>query len=427
MSRETIGRPLVPMASVASAGAGMFAIVWLAALRLNSHEQGYFFTFLSFGGLVQLSDFGLSYAVLQTGGRLAGTGRLGELGSLARFVGRWNLLVSSVSTAVAGGLGWMVFSHQVRTESALAVEWSGPWGAYLLGVLLTQLGTPGIHLREGGGKVLQMWRLRLIQEWIAAGACLLALEFGTGLWSLAAYSSARGVVSALWLRLGDPMGASPPGVPAFTLRRWAGEVWPFQWKLGVSALSGFLIFRAFSPILLVEKGPVLAGQFGLAIAMMNLLLAISSAWPMSQTARYAKLSAERRFVELDREFPGVLWRSTAVSLAGAIALSLVLWQGRRFGMAFAERLTDPMTTAVVLLAAVVHHVVGCAAVFLRAEGREPLVIPSVVGAVATAVGIWLAARHGSVRTIAVTNLLLTTAGIPVAYLLLHFRQRERSG
>ena len=136
--------------------------------------------------------------------------------------------------------------------------------AYLLGVFLNQLTIPQMSLREGSGRVTQMWRLRLVQEWLAGIACLLALQAGWGLWSLGAFVGTRAAVAAVWLTIGDTL---PTGEehPPYSLERWMAEIWPFQWKIGVSWLSGFLIFRVFAPIILLEKGPVAAGQFGLAI------------------------------------------------------------------------------------------------------------------------------------------------------------------
>lgn len=48
------------MAANASGGAGLFAIAWLATRRLSGPELGFFFSFLSFGALAQLADFGIS-------------------------------------------------------------------------------------------------------------------------------------------------------------------------------------------------------------------------------------------------------------------------------------------------------------------------------------------------------------------------------
>src|SRR5690242_2962773 len=98
------------LASTASGGFGLFAIAWLATGRLSAAELGFFFSFLSLGTLVQLADFGLSYASLQSAGRLVGTGRGAELPALAARARYWSLTAASGAAAIVGALGWAIFS-----------------------------------------------------------------------------------------------------------------------------------------------------------------------------------------------------------------------------------------------------------------------------------------------------------------------------
>ncbi|MGH9443992.1 MAG: hypothetical protein ACRD16_17140 [Thermoanaerobaculia bacterium] len=409
-------RALIAMASTASGGAALLAIAWLATRRLSPTELGFFFSFLSFGALVQLADFGLTYASLQMGSLLSGTGRLSELASVAARVRRWNLAASGLATAMAGAIGSAIFSSNRSVIQSAGVTWHGPWAAFLVSVFLNQLTVPQMALREGSGRVTQMWRLRLVQEWIAGAACLSALHAGWGLWSLPAFAGVRGATAAAWLAFGDEPLAGK-GVSAYPLGRWMTEIWPFQWKIGVSTLSGFLIFRAFSPIVLLEKGPVAAGSFGLAISLMNLLISISTAWPMSHAARFSTLLAAGQNRKLRREFPRMLWGSTALSTAGTAALTFILWKAQDAGITFALRLPDPVTTALILLGASIHHVVACFAVVLRSEGREPLLAASVAGGVVTVSAVWLASHFGSLRDVALANLACTALGLPVVIYL----------
>jgi hypothetical protein len=410
-------RAVLAMASTASAGLVLFAIASLAARRLSGAELGLFFSFLSFGALVQLGDFGLSYASLQTAGQLAGTGRLHELPSLARRVASWNLAATAVASIVVAILGSATFSSGVT-----GIAWAKPWAVYLAAVFANQLTMPRISLREGSGKVAQMWALRLVQEWTAGAACLLALHFGAGLYSLAMLPLVRALVAGVWLGVFDRLASS--GADAYSLRRWMAEVWPFQWKIGVSGLSGFLIFRAFSPLVLLEKGAVAAGQFGLAIAFMNLLIAVTTAWPLSQAAHYAALYASGGHARLRREFPRMFVASSLIAALAAASLAFVLWKARAFGIPLAQRLPDTLTTTLILATAVIHHIVACFAVFLRAEGREPLLVASVAGSIATILAVWLAAHVGTLVDIAAVNLACTAVGIPVVLLL--FRSRMLS-
>lgn len=413
-------RAMLAMASTATGGVALLAIAWLAARRLSAAELGFFFAFLSFGALVQLADFGLSYAALQTAGQFAGSGRLGDLPALAKRVAMWNLIATAVATLAVAALGAATFSTNAAAAARMDVAWRGPWVAYLVAVFVNQLTMPRLSLREGSGRIVAVWTVRLVQEWIAGLACLIAVYRGAGLWSLAVFVGARALVAALWLARPDPT-VHAAGVAAYPLTRWMSDVWPFQWKIGLSGLSGYLIFRAFTPIVLLEKGPVAAGQFGLAISLMNLLIAVSSAWPLSHAARYAALNAAGRFDELRREFPGMLWASTALAALAAIVLSAVLWEARRLGVTVALRLPEMTATTLIFLTAVVHHFVACFAVLLRSEGREPLLIPSVAGGVVTVLIVWLTARFGSLPDLAAATLACAMIGIPIVLYL--FRAR----
>jgi drug/metabolite transporter (DMT)-like permease len=90
---------------------------------------------------------------------------------------------------------------------------------------------------------------------------------------------------------------------------------------------------------------------------------------------------------------------------------------------YADRYTDPVTSAIILASGVIHHSVICIAVLLRAERREPFLLVSVIGGLVTALGIWLSAHYGTMRTVAITNFMLTFVGLPVAYAL--YAQRRR--
>jgi hypothetical protein len=412
-------RVVFAIAARASQGVGLFTVAWLATYRLTPAELGFFFSFLSFGALIQLADFGLSYAALQTGGSLAGTARLNELRAVARQISTLNFYAAGFATLAVSWIGWSTFMAGGGQDVS---AWRAAWAGYLAGTFAFQLSMPAIALREGSGRVVEMWKLRLLQEWVGSIACLFVLHFGGRLWCLAAYAAARASVAGCWLLLGT---ALPPAlsIAKYTMQRWLTEVWPFQWKIGMSVLSGFLIFRAITPIILVEKGPVVAGQFGLAISVMNLLISVTSAWPMSHAAHYSTLIARGQFDELRREFPSLLWASTALAVAAAVSSIGVLWWTRQRGFTFALRMPDPSTTAIILTAAIVHHIVLCFAMFLRAEGREPLLIPSVIGGIITVSAIWLTAHFGTARDVAVVNFVLAAGGIPIAFLLLRGRQR----
>ncbi len=386
------------------------SVIW----RLGLEEQGYFFAFTSLGSFFQLSDFGISYSVLQTASHFAAVGQQRRLPGLLTRTFWLNFAVSVVATAMTGAAGAGIFSNTPHTGSGTTVSWQAPWAGFICSLFLFQLTMPLVAFVEGGISAAMAWRFRLFQEMISAPVFVAALICGCGLWSLTAFWCARFISAACWLHsLQRPYGL-PKSLP---YQDWVLEIWPFQWKIGISALCGFLLFYAFSPIIIAEKGPTIAGKFGFSLALMNMLLLFTPVWPQSQISRYATLVSQRRFNEVRRSFLGMLTRSTALAATIAMMISVGMWLLTRLGLPFMSRFSDPLTTSILLATGVLHHITHCFAVILRAGRREPLLTLSIVGGLAHALGIWIAAHFGGPHEIACTSFFVAFTGIPVAYVL----------
>ncbi|MEO8303023.1 MAG: hypothetical protein ABI724_02780 [Betaproteobacteria bacterium] len=399
-------------------GATMLAAALCVAWRLSVEEQGLFFVFMSLGALLQLSDFGISYAALQTASHFRFADQAGRLGAFRNQANRINRLVLSAATIIVGALGALIVSGR-PDAGQVAIGWAGPWIAFIIAVFVSQLVNLEVVLVEGGRSATVAWRFRLLQEALGGSVFIAALVGGAGLWSLCAYWSVRPALAALWLRqVGDHTRPPAESVPAHF--NWRQEVWPFQWRIGLSGLSGFLIFQSFNPIVLIEQGTSVAGRFGMSLAMMNMMLLVTTVWPLSQVSRYVGLIAERKFEETQRAFWRMLAGSTALAALLAAGSLVALWWMDEKGVSFVGRLADLTTTGTLFCAAVVHHVVNCFAVFLRAERREPLLTASVLGGLVTVVAVWLSARYGAPRDIALANLGCALVGIPIV--LIYYRR-----
>lgn len=405
MAQHLVPRPEAAYALLARGAQGatalfaFFCVAW--AFRLE--EQGLFFVFLSLGTLVQLGEFGLTYAVMQTASMVAASGAAAQMAEFRHQARRIGVCLLSLAAVCVGGLGaFMLAGHA-------AVSWAGPWLAFVVAVAVAQFMQLELALIEGSGLVTVAWRLRFMQEGLGGCAFVMALLGGAGLWSLCIYWGARAALAWAWLGASDsrqvPM---PAGRRPFS---WRLQVWPFQWRMGLSGLSGFLIFQAFNPILLMTQGSGVAATFGMSLALMNMLLLLTTAWPLSQAARYGHLLTLRQFDVLEIQFRRMWIRSLALAgIAVAVLLSILLWIGAHQPL-LAARLADMQTTATLLAAALVHHATACFAVLLRAERREPLLTVTVVGGLLGVIALWFVAHHGIARDIALTHLAFTLIGL----------------
>ena len=379
---------------------------------LSHQEQGLFFVFISLGALLQLGEFGLAYATLQIASHLAAVDDLTQLAQLRHQARRLNLTLLTAATLIVGCLGLLLF-YRGSDMRENGVHWVAPWLAFIVTVFVTQLVNLEITLIEGSSSASAAWRIRLTQEILAGLIFIAALFGGAGLWSLSAYWAMRSVVAASWTYARRLRRREMPDKTTGVFD-WRTDAWPFQWRIGLSALSGFLIFQAINPIVLIEKGAIVAGQFGMSLAMMNMVLLVTSAWPLSQASRYGRLIGLQRFAEVRRIFWRVTVSSTLFAASAALALLFLLQLLAAYEMPFAMRTAGTISTAALLATGVAHHIVQCFAALLRAERREPLLTVSVLGGLLNVTAVWIAAHLSSPHAIAFASLGCALIGIPLA-------------
>lgn len=394
-------------------GCGALGAVACVVRGYGADLQGLFFSFLSLAALIQLGDFGVGYASLQMAGHLRARGDVAaaaQLRSQARRRGAAGLAVTAL--IVAAVAAW-------RLPPLPGTPWLGAWCALALAAALLQGAQLELAWLEGARSVGLAWRLRFAQEAFGALAFVCGLLAGAGLWSLALYFGVRAAVPALLPVLAPRRAARGAATPAHASAAsppfvWSRDLWPFQWRIGLSALAGFLVFQALNPLLLLMQGPAAAGRFGLGLAVMNMLLLLTTAWPLSQAARFAGLLAQggRGGVaeRLSRLLGPSLALAAVLALAGwAAVAALLAWRPQ-----LAERLPDLATLGLLLVAALAHHATACYAVVLRAERMEPLLRLSVVGGLAGLVFIAVVARVGTLPAVAAAHLACTALGLLLA-------------
>ena len=209
---------------------------------------------------------------------------------------------------------------------------------------------------------------------------------------------------------------------------WLTSVWPFQWRIGLSAVSGFFLSYIFTPVLLVTHGPVVAGQFGMTLAIAYGIQNVTTAWLNSQAPHFGALIAAGKFKDLDSAFARTFWRSTLLAAAGVATVELVLAIASGHFPSLATRLLPLAPFSLLMLSALINHVVFGLAIYLRAHRREPFVWVSFAGAVLMSLAVPWAAQTGTATKVASSYLALNLLGFVVAYaVFVSCRRRWHAG
>lgn len=406
-----------------SSAAGLVTVALIAKF-LSPPEQGYYYTFGSLVALQIVFELGFSFVILQMASHERAHLTIGpdyqisgqhihqaRLASILQKAVRWYSVaaVLLVLSLIPAGL-WFFGSHQ--QIGTTAVSWRLPWCMAALGATLTFQIDPVLSFLEGCGYVSNVARLRLIQSVAGSLLAWAALVFHRGLFAPSMMLFGMGLAGLCWLagkrKLLLSLMHYKPGEHRI---EWGREVWPFQWRIAISWLCGYLLFQLFNPVLFAYRGPIAAGQMGMSLSVVNAMQAVALSWVSTKAAPFGALIAKREFARLDEVF----FRSTRQAIAVCIAGGLTVWLGcvylnvREF--AFAHRLLQPALLAVMFFSTAVSIVVFSEAQYLRAHKQEKLLLNSVVGAICVALSTLILGKRFGAAGMVIGYCVLNLGGL----------------
>jgi len=382
-----------------------FVNVLLIAKFLSPIQQGFFYTFASVLGLQVFFELGLTYVALQftsherahlywtPWGTLEGVSNAkARLSSLIRLTIKWYAVAAGLLALVLVPAGFLFFGKS--PDAASAGIWRVPWVWLVLTTAGNLLLSPIFAVLEGCGLVADVARFRFTQDLTAYPLYWISLAGGAGLFASPLLQTVRLVISLGWLLarqrpfLMDQWRFKLPGVAI----RWWREVWPMQWKIAISWMSGFFIFQLFNPVLFAYFGAVVAGQMGMTLALTGALSVIAMAWINTKVPTFGQLIALRNYQSLDRLFFHTLFQASLAALGGGIVLwaAIVVLNIRQ--IPFSRRMLEPLPAALLIGVAIINVVIFSQAAYLRAHKKEPFLWNSVIGGILTALSTYFLGR-----------------------------------
>jgi O-antigen/teichoic acid export membrane protein len=394
-------------------------------------EQGYYYTFNSILALQIIFEMGLSFIILQYTGHEFATiqweeGKLaGPLEALGRFQAFFSKAVQAymVIALVVFFLVWPIgifFFSRAAGHSGFA--WSLPWFLLCMSTGLNIVTLPFLSVIEGSGLVVRINQFKTIQNTIGAIAMWIGMMGGAQLYSIALDPLICFVITALWLRryYSDLLirayyglvGVFKQSVSTSTFP-WMKEVWPMQWRIAISWISGYFLGQIYTPILFYYHDAASAGKFGASMAVCNMLSLFSITFLNAYNPELCRLIASNKYQALFALFKQVFLHALIVALLMAIAI-MVTFYIPIFSF-ITDRFLSPLDMGLLLLGSIINYIIGAIALFLRAFKREPFVWVSLIGAIFNAVCAWWFGKIYGTTGIVLTFLLLNVLfGLPTA-------------
>lgn len=358
---------------------------------LTPEIQGYFYAFSGVVATQVFLEMGFSQNILQFAShefaRLRFTAaqtvegdpvvksRLISLGRLA--FGYY--AVAALILLFAIGIGGHVF---FTVSGQHGVAWQGAWWMIAVTAAFSLVINPAWALLEGCNQVAVIAQFRFWAALASFAVNALALIAGAGI-----YASAIGALFSLLLSVGylglrwEPFLSQFLDRPRHGHISWAREIWPFQWRIAVSWMSGYFVFDIINPIAFYFCGPVEAGRLGMSLQLVRMIFNVAMTWVYTKAPRFGMLIAARAWKELDS-----LWRRSTlqafiICLLGMISFLVAIPFIGHLLPKVPARLAPLGVNAWLGGAIVIQILISSMAMELRAHKREPYMWISVFNAV----------------------------------------------
>lgn len=402
-------------------------MVVLIPIWLGKVEQGYYYTFSSLLALQIFFELGMNQVIMQlvshdfahlklsNAGVLEGdAARIGRLASLVKLLCRWYGIAATLFFVVVSISGVKFFSAK---DDLSILTWGAPWIVLTFATAINLYLSAALTVIEGTGEVAGVARMRLVQSIWGNGLMWLALAFGAGLWAIPLVPLVGAVYTACWLganglllkRLREhvELAASESRI------NWRTDIFPFQWRIAVSWVSGYFIFQLFTPLTFSRFGAIEAGRLGISMAVFSALLTVGMSWVNAKIPSFAAHISRNERSNLNVLFVSVLKRSMIFTLGATSMIMLIVLILGGLNVAIVHRFAPLPVIACLAVVTLANCFIFAAAAYMRAHKEEPMMMLSIVTGVAALGAAAIGSKYN--MFVMMASYALVTVGIALPW------------
>jgi O-antigen/teichoic acid export membrane protein len=295
---------------------GSLLTIYFISRFLTKAEQGYYYTFGSLAALQVFFELGLSIVITQfvahefafltinANQEVEGSHKhIARLSSLLHFMMKWYIVGAAILFILVLPVGFVFFYNFQHGHEI--VSWQFPWIVLVFFTALNLLVSSYVPYLEGLNKIRDVAQFRVMQGLLGLLILCVCLRLHFGLYSLGIVAGVNFFTLLIWIATNKFKKLFVhlwKQLSPFVSISWKKEILPFQWKIGVSWLSGYFIFQLFNPLIFAFEGPVVAGQLGITLAAFNGISVIAMAWINTKIPTFSMHIAKKNYEELDNLF-----------------------------------------------------------------------------------------------------------------------------
>jgi O-antigen/teichoic acid export membrane protein len=408
---------------------------------LSFEEQGFYYTFGSIVAIQIFFELGLNgiitqfvayeFANLGYDQELKITGNQfnkSRLSSLLHFCVKWYLVFSFGLLLILMISGYLFFIQ--FQQNNVSINWLMPWLLLSLSTALNLLLSPIIAFIQGLGNVKEIANFQLYAQFARLVFVSVGLFFGLKLYVLGVGVLILFITMLIniLIRFKEQLIAIW-NIPITEKIHYFKEIFPYQWKIALSWISGYFIFQLFNPVLFAAEGAKIAGQMGLTLTALNGILTISFAWMSTKVPLFSTLIANKKFDDLDLIFNRTLKQSMFINAILLLTFFSFIYTITHFSFKvgqtlISERFISLLPLLLMMVTIFLNQIVASWATYLRCHKKEPFLFNSIVGGILSAVSILYLGKHFGLTGITLGYFILNIIMFPWAYIIFKTKRAE---
>lgn len=428
-------------ARIFQAFAGVISVFFIATF-LTGDEQGYYYTFgsilaiqiffeLGFTGIMtQYVAHEAAHLSIDENGNYSGEERYkSRLAYLIRFCIKWYAVIALAFFVVVIIVGFVFFNSY--GDEGVAINWRAPWVLLSLTNSVNLFISPFTAIFNGLGKVKEMSRISFVQQVVMPVSQWLFFACGLKLFVVG-----FGAIIGILIWMGFVFGSGLSKILAKLLRtkvtdkvNYFQEIFPYQWRIALSWVSGYFIFQLFNPVLFATEGPVVAGQMGMTLNVLNAIQALVLSWQNTKIPLYCGLIEVKKYKELDTTFDRTTKQVVLLTACLLLTMLLGVWFVRAVHLGFrgndlGDRFLDYLPMALLFIPYLLNQFVNSWATYLRCHKQEPYLITSILGGVLQCLSVFTVGRIWGLYGIVCGYALIAALLFPVNYFIFKNKKYE---
>lgn len=429
-------------ARVIGAFTGVASVFFITSF-LTGVEQGFYYTFGSLLAMQVFFELGLTGIMTQYVAHEASHLKLDEeshyqgerryvsrLASLVHFCAKWYTILALIVVAFLVVVGFYYFNHYGESQ-AERVEWRWPWLLICIATGIKLFQSPFTSMITGLGFVKEVSKISFWQQLLLPLCSWLGLAVGLKLYVV----GVGYLISVLiWF-----FYVNRYGFIKILLNLWhekieekvsyMKEIFPYQWRIALSWISGYFIFQLFNPVLFATEGAVIAGQMGMTLTALNAIQSFSLSWLNTKVPLYSGLIARKEYGQLDDIFNKTLKQMVFICFCLLLCFIIVILFLRQTqlqinGQVFANRFLDILPSLLMMVPVFLQQFVASWATYLRCHKQEPFLVNSIVGGMLCMLSTIGFGNYFGLYGVTIGYCVITVVMFPWGYYIYKTKKRE---